>query len=55
MGLVFLLMIVMFSRPWLAASAYFLNVVLDEFDGIAARALNQCTKFGTILDMITDR
>ena len=53
--LVFLSMYVMFTRPWLAAAAYFLSVVLDEFDGMAARAFNQCTKFGAILDVVTDR
>ena len=45
----------MFTNPWIAASAYFMSVVLDEFDGMAARAFNQCTKFGAILDVVTDR
>ena len=29
--------------------------LLDAFDGMAARALNQCTKFGAMLDQLTDR
>ena len=51
----FLSLYAMFTYPWLAALAYFMSVVLDELDGMAARALNQCTKFGAILDVITDR
>jgi CDP-diacylglycerol--inositol 3-phosphatidyltransferase len=35
--------------------SYFLSFVLDALDGIAARALNQCSKFGAVLDMLTDR
>jgi len=34
---------------------YALSAILDAFDGWAARALNQCSKFGAILDMLTDR
>jgi CDP-diacylglycerol--inositol 3-phosphatidyltransferase len=34
---------------------YLLNVLLDEFDGIAAQRLKQCTMFGAVLDMMTDR
>lgn len=34
---------------------YFLSFALDALDGIAARALNQCSKFGALLDMLTDR
>ncbi|XP_042338480.1 CDP-diacylglycerol--inositol 3-phosphatidyltransferase-like, partial [Plectropomus leopardus] len=41
--------------PWTAVFCYMLNVVLDSVDGPAARALNQCTKFGAIMDMLTDR
>jgi CDP-diacylglycerol--inositol 3-phosphatidyltransferase len=36
-------------------SCYFLSFVLDAVDGIAARALNQCSKFGACLDMLIDR
>jgi len=34
---------------------YALSAVLDIADGYAARALDQCSKFGAILDMVTDR
>ncbi|EFX77412.1 hypothetical protein DAPPUDRAFT_305782 [Daphnia pulex] len=39
----------------LAASLYILSGFLDAFDGHAARILNQSTKFGAMLDMLTDR
>jgi len=35
--------------------AYATSAVLDMADGHAARKFNQCTKFGAVLDMITDR
>ncbi|XP_047428519.1 CDP-diacylglycerol--inositol 3-phosphatidyltransferase [Mugil cephalus] len=41
--------------PWPAVFCYLLSAVLDAFDGHAARALNQSTKFGAMLDMLTDR
>ncbi|XP_074600659.1 CDP-diacylglycerol--inositol 3-phosphatidyltransferase-like [Brevipalpus obovatus] len=34
---------------------YFLSVFLDAFDGYAARILDQSTRFGSILDQLTDR
>eukprot|EP01117_Protostelium_nocturnum_P002119 TRINITY_DN12760_c0_g1_i1.p1 TRINITY_DN12760_c0_g1~~TRINITY_DN12760_c0_g1_i1.p1 ORF type:complete len:232 (-),score=38.71 TRINITY_DN12760_c0_g1_i1:40-735(-) len=34
---------------------YALSAVLDMADGHAARKFNQCTKFGAVLDMVTDR
>jgi len=34
---------------------YFLSAFLDAFDGLAARAFNQSTKFGALLDQLTDR
>ncbi|KAJ6653382.1 hypothetical protein lerEdw1_009283 [Lerista edwardsae] len=34
---------------------YLLSSFLDAFDGHAARALNQGTRFGAMLDMLTDR
>ena len=39
----------------LFAVSYFFSFCLDALDGIAARAFNQCSKFGAILDMLTDR
>ncbi|KAG7492229.1 hypothetical protein MATL_G00011580 [Megalops atlanticus] len=41
--------------PIPAVVCYLLNALLDAFDGHAARALNQGTKFGAMLDMLTDR
>ncbi|XP_034567399.1 CDP-diacylglycerol--inositol 3-phosphatidyltransferase [Notolabrus celidotus] len=41
--------------PWPAVFCYMLSALLDSFDGHAARALNQSTKFGAMLDMLTDR
>ncbi|RWS25581.1 Csa-PI synthase-like protein [Leptotrombidium deliense] len=38
-----------------ASVCYLLSAGLDAFDGYAARALGQSTKFGAILDQITDR
>ncbi|CAH8461355.1 unnamed protein product [Schistosoma mattheei] len=34
---------------------YIISCLLDAVDGCAARALNQSTKFGAMLDMIVDR
>ncbi|XP_070573850.1 CDP-diacylglycerol--inositol 3-phosphatidyltransferase-like [Ptychodera flava] len=39
----------------LAIFCYLTSVLLDEFDGLAARVLNQSTKFGVMLDQLTDR
>ncbi|XP_053326571.1 CDP-diacylglycerol--inositol 3-phosphatidyltransferase [Spea bombifrons] len=43
------------SSPLVAATFYLLSGLLDAFDGHAARLLNQGTKFGAMLDMLTDR
>uniref|UniRef100_A0A7M5WIK1 CDP-diacylglycerol--inositol 3-phosphatidyltransferase n=1 Tax=Clytia hemisphaerica TaxID=252671 RepID=A0A7M5WIK1_9CNID len=45
----------MATDVWTATITYLLSQFLDAFDGHAARALNQCTKFGAVLDMVTDR
>ena len=34
---------------------YSCSQLLDAIDGFAARKLNQCSKFGACLDMISDR
>jgi CDP-diacylglycerol--inositol 3-phosphatidyltransferase len=34
---------------------YMISFILDGVDGFCARLFNQCTKFGSLLDMITDR
>ncbi|KAB1263696.1 CDP-diacylglycerol--inositol 3-phosphatidyltransferase [Camelus dromedarius] len=41
--------------PLTASSFYLLSGLLDAFDGYAARVLNQGTRFGAMLDMLTDR
>ncbi|BHF72990.1 hypothetical protein SprV_0401606200 [Sparganum proliferum] len=41
-----------FSRTVIS---YLLSSLLDAFDGYAARLLNQSTKFGAMLDMLSDR
>ncbi|XP_057717312.1 CDP-diacylglycerol--inositol 3-phosphatidyltransferase [Corythoichthys intestinalis] len=41
--------------PFPAFFCYMLSALLDAFDGHAARALNQSTQFGAMLDMLTDR
>ncbi|KAL4658351.1 CDP-diacylglycerol-inositol 3-phosphatidyltransferase [Arapaima gigas] len=41
--------------PVPAMLCYLLSALLDAFDGHAARALKQGTKFGAMLDMLTDR
>jgi CDP-diacylglycerol--inositol 3-phosphatidyltransferase len=39
----------------IALSAYVISFAADLFDGMAARAFNQTSKFGAVLDMVTDR
>lgn len=39
----------------LALASYVVSFVLDLFDGMAARRFNQTSKFGAVLDMVTDR
>uniref|UniRef100_A0A915Q1L2 CDP-diacylglycerol--inositol 3-phosphatidyltransferase n=1 Tax=Setaria digitata TaxID=48799 RepID=A0A915Q1L2_9BILA len=41
--------------PWRAAICYFLSAISDAFDGYAARLYNQSSRFGAMLDMLTDR
>lgn len=41
--------------PLVAIICYTLSFVLDAADGMAARALGQCSNMGVILDMLTDR
>jgi CDP-diacylglycerol--inositol 3-phosphatidyltransferase len=43
------------DQPNLFLVLYTLAFVLDAADGMAARALGQCSRFGAILDMVTDR
>merc|ERR1711871_485470 len=46
---------VCFVNHRLFLGCYLSSFVLDYFDGVAARWFNQCSKFGAILDMVTDR
>ena len=43
------------SHPMTCTLLYGLSCLLDAFDGMAARALGQTSKFGAVLDMVTDR
>ncbi|KAL4250437.1 CDP-diacylglycerol--inositol 3-phosphatidyltransferase [Abortiporus biennis] len=42
-------------HPKYCTLAYGISCLLDAADGHAARALNQTSKFGAVLDMVTDR
>lgn len=42
-------------RPLLCTAVYGISCLLDAVDGQAARALGQTSKFGAVLDMVTDR
>lgn len=42
-------------HPKYCMFAYCISCLLDAFDGQAARALGQTSKFGAVLDMVTDR
>ncbi|KAL0220508.1 hypothetical protein RCL1_000362 [Eukaryota sp. TZLM3-RCL] len=44
-----------FSNYLLCAALYFTSFILDAIDGHVARALNQTSQLGAVLDMITDR
>ena len=43
------------TRPFLFLPLYSLSCLLDAVDGHAARLLNQCSRLGAVLDMVTDR
>ena len=42
-------------HPKYCTWAYVVSCLLDAVDGQAARALQQTSKFGAVLDMVTDR
>ncbi|KAI4527510.1 CDP-diacylglycerol--inositol 3-phosphatidyltransferase [Schizophyllum commune Tattone D] len=42
-------------HPKYSTVAYVVSALLDAFDGMAARAMGQSSKFGAVLDMVTDR
>jgi CDP-diacylglycerol--inositol 3-phosphatidyltransferase len=43
------------SHPRTCSLLYSISCLLDAFDGYAARRYNQATRFGVVLDMVTDR
>eukprot|EP00042_Codosiga_hollandica_P033943 m.233343 g.233343 ORF g.233343 m.233343 type:complete len:264 (-) comp54290_c0_seq5:132-923(-) len=45
----------MTTDPITAMTLYWISAFLDAFDGEAARRLKQTTKFGAVLDMVSDR
>ncbi|KAF5330314.1 hypothetical protein D9619_005784 [Psilocybe cf. subviscida] len=45
----------MSSHPIWCTTLYVVSCLLDAVDGQAARALGQTSKFGAVLDMVTDR
>jgi phosphatidylglycerophosphate synthase len=47
-------MVFVHSNPLTFICLYCFAMFLDLFDGIAARAFNQCSKFGEMLDVFTD-
>ena len=51
----FILMICFPERWVVAITLYVASFVGDLFDGIAARKFDQCSAFGGLLDMVTDR
>jgi CDP-diacylglycerol--inositol 3-phosphatidyltransferase len=42
-------------HPRIFTLIYFVSSILDVADGKAARMLDQTSKFGGVLDMVTDR
>jgi CDP-diacylglycerol--inositol 3-phosphatidyltransferase len=42
-------------HPKYCTCLYMVSCLLDAFDGMAARRFGQSTKFGAVLDMVTDR
>ncbi|KAI5965975.1 PIS1 [Candida pseudojiufengensis] len=45
----------MSNHPIFTIVFYGISSILDAFDGYAARKFNQGTRFGAVLDMVTDR
>ncbi|EGF79340.1 hypothetical protein BATDEDRAFT_12351 [Batrachochytrium dendrobatidis JAM81] len=54
-GLAVLSFYYMAHNPWMSMSMYAVSCLLDAVDGHAARCYNQSSKFGAVLDMVTDR
>jgi len=51
----FIAFALVFEDAYLASFFYLLGQGLDAVDGVTARYFNQCSKFGAVLDMLTDR
>eukprot|EP00558_Chaetoceros_sp_UNC1202_P004649 CAMPEP_0197239118 /NCGR_PEP_ID=MMETSP1429-20130617/5632_1 /TAXON_ID=49237 /ORGANISM="Chaetoceros sp., Strain UNC1202" /LENGTH=236 /DNA_ID=CAMNT_0042698463 /DNA_START=49 /DNA_END=759 /DNA_ORIENTATION=+ len=51
----FFLMIFAPNQWFMATMSYIYSFAADLFDGMAARRFNQCSAFGGLLDMVTDR
>lgn len=45
----------MSTHPKFCTFTYVISCLLDAVDGMTARALGQTSKFGAVLDMVTDR
>mmetsp|Transcript_20156 Transcript_20156/g.51117 ORF Transcript_20156/g.51117 Transcript_20156/m.51117 type:complete len:218 (-) Transcript_20156:287-940(-) len=45
----------LFRQPTIFSILYAISFLLDALDGQLARSFNQCSKFGAVLDMVTDR
>lgn len=43
------------TNPWIFFVFYLTSFVFDALDGKVARLYNQCSDFGSVLDMVTDR
>eukprot|EP01027_Heterolobosea_sp_BB2_P017366 GEZU01024611.1.p1 GENE.GEZU01024611.1~~GEZU01024611.1.p1 ORF type:complete len:216 (+),score=66.37 GEZU01024611.1:202-849(+) len=47
--------VIAFDSPLLFSLCYLVSFLADAVDGYAARALGQSSRFGAVLDMVTDR
>lgn len=54
-GLLFASLFVYQTQPIAFCLLYAMSQLLDMFDGMAARAFNQSTDFGAVMDMVCDR
>eukprot|EP01095_Lingulamoeba_sp_RSL-Kostka_P002425 TRINITY_DN13283_c0_g1_i1.p1 TRINITY_DN13283_c0_g1~~TRINITY_DN13283_c0_g1_i1.p1 ORF type:complete len:227 (-),score=47.21 TRINITY_DN13283_c0_g1_i1:24-704(-) len=50
-----LISFVLYMDPVIFFTLYTTSFLLDALDGYVARKYNQCSKFGAVLDMVTDR
>ncbi|MBW2996466.1 CDP-alcohol phosphatidyltransferase family protein [Candidatus Woesearchaeota archaeon] len=51
----FVMYFIIASRPYVALALFFVAIATDAFDGAVARKFNMSTKFGKILDPISDK